>query len=401
MRARVRIGLLFACCWGTYLTAYLCRVNFSSAMDKMQRLQGIDAEKLGLVGTLFYAVYAAGQLVNGFIGDRVPSNRFVMVSLGGTITCNALMSFVPSLSVMYVVWGLNGFFQSVFWSTLVRLLANHSQKEKRASVSSGLSLAMPAAYLVSWGILGKCLENADIKLYFLIPCIAALFMLCAWFGLSKRYDLTLHAAKNVPIRETVRQIRRGSAGYMLPVCFFHGLIKEGIGYWLPLFLQSYTGIEGVSPFLLLSAMPIMNTIGILLSKKTLRKNRENTAKTLLFFFFAITVLATAVLLFGFSPAVAVIMLLISGLCYANNNVLMGFYPMRFAEKGITASVAGMFDCASYAGAAISTYALGSILKNAGFAPIPLIWLAASVLAGVVSAGIFLYEKKKNPEQASV
>ena len=400
MRARARFGLLFACCWGTYLTAYLCRVNFSSAMEKIQNLQGIDAEKLGLVGTLFYAVYATGQLINGFAGDRVRSNRFVMVSLGGTLACNALMAFAPSASVMAVVWGINGCFQSVFWSTLVRLLANHTEKEKRASVSSGLSLAMPAAYLLSWGILGKCLENADVRLYFLIPCMAALFMLCAWIALSKRFDFPRHHEKRFSVRETVCQLRQEKAGFMLPVCFFHGLIKEGIGYWLPLFLQSYIGINGLSPFLLLSAMPIVNTLGILLSRRVLRLNRENTAKSLLSFFFVISVLAAAVLLGGNNPSAAFLMLLISGSCYANNNLLMGFYPMRFSEKGMTASVAGMFDCASYAGAAISTYALGSILKQTGFAPIPLIWLSASVLAGLITAGLFLYGKTKKNVQVS-
>jgi OPA family glycerol-3-phosphate transporter-like MFS transporter len=101
--------------------------------------------------------------VNGYIGDRVPANRFILIALFGTLACNLGMAAVNSFGLMLLIWGLNGYFQSMFWSTIIRVLAQNISADKRATVSAGISLAMPAAYIVSWGLLGQLLDGAQVK----------------------------------------------------------------------------------------------------------------------------------------------------------------------------------------------------------------------------------------------
>ena len=197
MTKKISFKWIFLCCWFTYLTAYLCRVNFSSAMPAISGERMLTSEQLGLVGAVFYGVYALGQLVNGYIGDHVRANRYILLALCGTLACNFGMSVVTGLGGMMLLWGLNGVFQSMFWSTIIRVLAQHTKAEGRATVSMGISMAMPVAYIASWSLLGQCLDGAAVRWYFLIPSIAALVM----FATQGRPI----SAANCPRRRAARQ----------------------------------------------------------------------------------------------------------------------------------------------------------------------------------------------------
>ena len=57
--------------WVTYTAAYLCRVNISTALDKLSVGMNVSLEYLGYASSVYFVTYAVGQLVNGIIGDRV------------------------------------------------------------------------------------------------------------------------------------------------------------------------------------------------------------------------------------------------------------------------------------------------------------------------------------------
>ena len=50
---RKKWEFLFLCCL-TYMCAYLCRVNLSSALGKMELALGASTAQLGLLGTAYF-----------------------------------------------------------------------------------------------------------------------------------------------------------------------------------------------------------------------------------------------------------------------------------------------------------------------------------------------------------
>ena len=378
---RSMIGWIFVCCWATYLTAYLCRVNFSSAMSALTLEKGLVAEKLGIIGAVYYAVYACGQLVNGYIGDRVRANRFILLAISGTMLCNIGMAFTDTFAPMLILWGVNGCFQSMFWSTIIRVLAQNIPAEKRASISAGISLAMPVAYIVSWSLLGQCLDGAAVKWYFLIPALICIPLAGAWLVLSGKLNFSLSVpAEKHGIKETVRFLGSEKLLLMVLVCICHGLIKEGVAYWTPMLVGGMEIAKTWSPYLLAGILPMANLIGILASRVFLQKSKSGPYRILLAVAGAIALVSLGLLLKNGGLFTIGMMALISGLCYTNNTILMSFLPMQYTEKNMVASIIGVFDFASYVGAAVSTYALGRVLGSMGFAPLPGIWLGAAALA---------------------
>jgi len=383
---RGMIGWIFISCWMTYLTAYLCRVNFSSAMSSLELEKGFTAEKLGLIGAVYYGFYACGQLVNGYIGDRVRANRFILLAICGTMLCNIGMAFTSAFSVMLLLWGVNGCFQSMFWSTIIRVLAQNIPDDKRATISAGISLAMPVAYIVSWSLLGQCLDGAPVQWYFLIPAMICLPLMAAWLLLSRRlsFEIASGASSKHGIRETVRFLGREKLLWMVLVCIFHGLIKEGAAYWTPMLISGMDIAQSWSPYLLAGILPGANLIGILLSRSLLKRCRASPYVILMLLLICIALVSAGLMLNSGGLFVIGMMALISGLCYSNNTILMSFLPMQYTGKNMVASIIGVFDFASYVGAAVSTYVLGKVLASHGFSPLPGIWLAAAAAAAFIA-----------------
>ena len=93
---------MLAVCWVTYLIAYLCRVNMSSALPKLEAAFGVTNGTLGVAGSLFFIVYAVGQLVNGALGDRVSPYKFVAVAAAGTAVLNCIVSLSGNFYVVLI-----------------------------------------------------------------------------------------------------------------------------------------------------------------------------------------------------------------------------------------------------------------------------------------------------------
>ena len=396
---RSMIGWIFICCWATYLTAYLCRVNFSSAMTALTAENGLMAEKLGIIGAVYYAIYACGQLVNGYIGDHVRANRFIILAITGTMACNIGMAFADKFGPMLLLWGLNGCFQSMFWSTIIRVLAQNIPADRRAAISSSISLAMPVAYIVSWGLLGRCLDGAAVKWYFLIPALVCVPLMGAWLLLSGKlnFELPENAGGKHTIGETVRFLGSEKLLWMVLVCMCHGLIKEGAAYWTPMLVNGMEISKTWSPYLLASILPAANLVGILASRVFLQRSRRSPYHILVVVFAAIGLVGVGLILKSGGLFTIGMMALISGLCYTNNTILMSFLPMQYTAKNMVASIIGVFDFASYVGAAISTYVLGKVLSAMGFAPLPGIWLGAAALAAVIT--VFVIRLRSNNDNA--
>jgi predicted MFS family arabinose efflux permease len=207
--------------------------------------------------------------------------------------CNIGMAFAGSFGMMLVLWGVNGCFQSMFWSTIIRVLAQNISADKRATISAGISLAMPAAYIVSWGLLGQLLDGAQVKWYFTVPALVCVPLIAVWMILSGKlnFEVQKKAAGKAGIAETVKFVASEKLHWMILVCMFHGLIKEGAAYWTPLLVSGMEITKTWSPFLLVCILPVANLVGILASRVLMKNSSKNPYQLLMLLFGAIVLLS--------------------------------------------------------------------------------------------------------------
>lgn len=104
-------------------------------------------------------MYAVGKLTNGFLADRSNVRRFMSTGLLCSALINLCLGFTSSFYAFALLWGLNGWFQSMgAASGVVSLTRWYSSKERGTfygfwSASHNLGEALTfisIALLVSW-----------------------------------------------------------------------------------------------------------------------------------------------------------------------------------------------------------------------------------------------------------
>ena len=106
----------------TYTISYITRINYGAVISEMEAASGIARSVLSMALTGSFFTYGTGQIISGFLGDRISPKRLVSVGLITTVVMNLLIPVCPSPYLMAAVWCVNGFAQSLMWPPLVRLM---------------------------------------------------------------------------------------------------------------------------------------------------------------------------------------------------------------------------------------------------------------------------------------
>lgn len=107
----------FFCCLA-YFSSYMTRINYAAVRlaiaDELSLTYPELVLELGIAISAASVTYGLGQLVSGILGDKLAPVPLVCAGLGGVVLCNHFMPILyPSVYVMALVWGINGFFQSL------------------------------------------------------------------------------------------------------------------------------------------------------------------------------------------------------------------------------------------------------------------------------------------------
>ena len=82
---------LFLLCWIAYFTAYIGRLNYSSAMSDMIQTGILTQSHAGFISMLYFFSYGFGQLLNGILGDWLPPQKMIFTGLFLAAVMNFLM----------------------------------------------------------------------------------------------------------------------------------------------------------------------------------------------------------------------------------------------------------------------------------------------------------------------
>ncbi|GBG55489.1 glycerol-3-phosphate transporter [Sporomusaceae bacterium FL31] len=95
-----------------YALFYVLRLNFSVIKKPLMAAGILNAQQLGIMGSVFFITYGLGKFVNSFLADRMNNKRFFALGLFLSSIITVLMGFCNEFVPLVVLWGINGWFQS-------------------------------------------------------------------------------------------------------------------------------------------------------------------------------------------------------------------------------------------------------------------------------------------------
>lgn len=151
-----------------YSLFYVCRLSLNVVKKPIVDSGLLNELELGMIGSALFFTYAVGKLTNGFLADHSNIKRFMATGLFLTALINLALGTTSMFLAFIILWGLNGWFQSMGAApSVVSLSRWFSNKERgtyygiwSASHSIGKALTyVGIAFIVSlagwrWGFYG-------------------------------------------------------------------------------------------------------------------------------------------------------------------------------------------------------------------------------------------------------
>ena len=375
---------VLALAWVTYTVSYMCRVNISTALDKLAFGMDVSLDYLGMASSVYFITYAFGQLLNGFWGDHVDPHRFLIAAclLSGAI--NTTLGLQSNGTVFFILWSMNGFCQSMFWSTLLRLLSAYAEDGQRKNVSTIMSTCSATGYLISWVILSDLFMPYSYRPYFLVPGLIALLLVLGWFAMMQALPFEQEQAKSKtapPLPVVIGEIRHDRLYFVCLLCVLVGTIKEGAVFWLPKIFTDVLGFgEGSLIFLML--VPLAKLAGVFAARRLLTMVGESVKRGVQVMLSIGCASCAALVLTSSHTSLLTLALIALLLAVINgaNWFMISYLPLHFAERNIVATLVGCFDFSTYIGASVMTGVVGVALARFSWVALPLMWLGITCVA---------------------
>lgn len=402
--------LLFALCWLMYSFSYIARLNYSAALAGMV-LDGVFTKtQAGLIGSVAFFTYGAGQLINGILGDRLSPYRMVTAGLILSALSNLTMGFLRSYPAMAAVWGVNGFAQSMLWTPVLFLFSRVLPEEYRYKSCIHINTCTPAGTVMAYAFSLLVLRRHPWNGVFFMGAAALAFAGAVWVigtGLVK---------KTLPIQPAIAKQEAGgpppsttetgtsreprSLGGLLltsgllmllfPVAI-SGMLKDGVVTWVPTMLAEAYTVPASFSLLLTILLPVVNLTGTYASSFVYKRFTKDEVKTAaLFYAFALLPLFGLLGIGRISIYTSVLLLaVITTAVHAANTMTITLAPVRFGVYGKSAAVGGILNATVYLGSAVSTGVFGFLADAFGWGPTVCSWLVCTAAAVVLCIPAFL------------
>ena len=377
-------GAVFVTLLFIYSSIYIARVNMSVASPFMLSEGTATVSQIGILGSVFSIVYASGRLFTGGICDKyIP---YIILAAGVSVTglANILFSAAPSYPVMLVMWALNAFGQSLLWGNVLRVMAatyeGKDLKKKTALMAATVSIGTIIGYILSTLLI----NTAGWRMAFVIPgiiCIAA--GICAVMVLRNIKAETSIASGKVNVFKLIE--KKDIFGKFIPA-FLHGLIKDNVSFWLPTILAMKYLVSGEITGLMIIIVPAIGMAGRMLYPSLLGILKDDEDLITLICFAAGALCSVLLIFTNTSGLIATVLL---GIIYAAtsmiNTTFLSIYPIKFAQKGCSATISGIMDFLSYTAAAAGSALYGVLAEKYGYDSLYICWSVFAVLGIVLLA----------------
>lgn len=374
----------------TYFVSYLTRNNFAAVVVEVADALEKSRSALSICFTCSFITYGLGQILSGWLGDRISPKRLVLYGLLTTTSANLLITFFREPWIMAVLWGVNGLAQAFLWPPLAKLMVSFLSEDEYKKAVIYINYAGTAGTITVYAIAPLLLSAFGWKGIFFVAGGGGLIMALLWMLLCPDIRC-VPLATNEEQAEEALPPSTGLSQY-LPILFLvmlatvmHGTLRDGVITWVPSYISEVFHMENQISILASVVLPIFGLISFGVSGWLYRKHLKNPLIcALLFFGIGLFMTVGLLLLMGRVVLLDVILLsLLVASMQGVNLMLTGMMPALFKHTGRISLVSGVINSCTYVGSAISAYGIAVLSETKGWTVTVGCW------AGIASLGLIL------------
>jgi OPA family glycerol-3-phosphate transporter-like MFS transporter len=430
------LGLLYA-------FFYMTRYNYTAVAPRLADILGWKNTELGIFETMMPLVYGLSVVLNGPFADRIGGKKAFLYGAAGVAVMNFLFGMasfavvspavwegtglarhvvMPTtlgfglsggmiLTMMAIVWGLNGYFQSYGALSIVKVNAQWFHVRERGTFSGIFGVLIRMGLLLAFQGVPLILLAFPWQYAFWIPgaFVVVLLLINYFFMYNSPKDAGLgdfetgdeveeDESKPSSVKFIIRKVFASRVMWMIAVgSMMIGFVRRSVvDAWWPKYFVDFYGADNTSfatylPYLIATWGIALAGIagGFAFGITSDRTYGGRRAPVITFGFIGMAVVLaffTASDLLNLGPVVAACCLVVLSFCVNGaHGMIGGAASMDFGGKRAAATAAGLFDGMQYLAGAFVGVGVGYITTNWGWgawhwAPIPFALFGAYIMS---------------------
>ena len=368
-----------------YMVSYITRINYGAVISEIVRAENMQKSTAALALTASAVTYGIGQLVSGYLGDRLNPKKLILAGLLVTVAMNLIIPFCRSEYQMTAAWGINGIAQAFMWPPLVRIMTSVFNDNEYKTACLVVSCAASLGTMLVYAISPLCILIGGWRCIFFVSAVCAMAMAAAWR--RKCPEVRATGAEKQTSGGTMPVDVRIMLGAVMVVIALQGVLRDSVSTWMPSYIAEVFHMDNKIAILTGVVLPIISILTTQLAGLIYRKFLKTELLLASVMFaggFASSILLYAVSdgAVGLSVGLAA---LLSGCMYGANWVLTSVLPLHFARYGKISFVTGLLNCSAYVGSAVSVYGIAVFSEHCGWANTLLLWGELALAGGVICA----------------
>ena len=398
--------ILIFLCWLVYTMSYLGRYSYKS---NIINFNVADSKVTGLVMSLFYGAYGAGQIINGLLCHKYNKKLVLTIVCISCAVLNLTIAFGIPFKYFQYLWLLNGVCLSVLWSSLILVLSENLEQKYLKTAIFLMSTTVPVGTFMVYGAsaLFSAL-NITYHATFLLSGVCIAVAGIVWFLFYDKNTLNnkIATVKEGGEKESTGKNKIASSLIIMVViisifAIVCNLVKDGLQTWTPSVLVDNFPMLGNSLSTMLTLfLPVVGVFGSVLAI-TMQNKLKNYIIVLGILFMVAGGMLTGVMFSLTNSWVLAILFMSIANCMAqaSNNVITSIVPLELRDKINSGLLAGILNGFCYIGSTISGYGLGAIADRFGWSGMFVFYVVLCIMIVVVSIVYLLLQKlNKKAEQ---
>ena len=378
--------MLGTMCFFSYLAVYVARNILGAVSPQIEALGVFTKENIGTLSSVYFMTYAFGQLINGMIGDRIKAKYMMSLGLVLAGVSNFLLPIVSdSIMAVYVAYGATGFFLSMIYAPMTRVVAESVSLEHATRCSLGYTVASflgsPLAGLLAAALAWQSVFHVSsaLLLFMGVVCFAS-FILFEKKGIVRYGQPKNEKSGGGSIKVL---LKRGIVKFTF-VALLTGIVRTTVVFWLTTYISEHLGYDADKSALLFTVSTLVISCSAFVAVfvyEHLKKNMEIT----LFLAFLLAALSFLGAFVCKQPGVnltLMVLAIFSG--DAASTMLWSVYCPSLKDTGMVSSATGYLDFVSYMAAAISSTIFANAVSDIGWSGLILVWFGLMVV-GVIGS----------------